>query len=107
MSKVRNPLRFNNALPDRAIQLPEHRGRGAEMSQSLMQNWRILYHAAIFEKDRNLIPKRISDAENALINRGRELLYDSCALEERDQIDDALYALRAYRTACEHLDEVA
>ncbi len=77
------------------------------MSQSPMQNWKSLYRAAIFEKDRSLIAKRISDAEKALIIRGRELLCGSGALEEIDQIDDALYALRAYRTACEHLDEVA
>ncbi len=77
------------------------------MSQSPMQNWKTLYRAAIFEKDRNLIAKRISDAEKVLIIRGRELLCGSGALEEMDEIDDALYALRAYRTACEHLDEAA
>ncbi len=77
------------------------------MSQSLTQNWRILYRTAIFEKDRTLILKRISDAEKAMVNRGRELLCEPGPLEERDQIDDALYALRAYRTACEHLDEAA
>ncbi len=77
------------------------------MSQSLMQNWKTLYREAIFEKDKNLILKRISDAENAVLTRGRELLCEPGPLEERDQIDDALYALRAYRTACEHLDEAA
>jgi hypothetical protein len=77
------------------------------MSQSPTLSWKTLYRAAIFEKDRDLIAKRISDAERAIILRGRELLCDSGMLEERDQIDDALYALRAYRAAREHQDEVA
>ena len=77
------------------------------MSQSPTLNWKSLYRAAIFEKDRDLIAKRISDAERAIILRGRELLCDPGMLEERDQIDDALYALRAYRAAREHQDEVA
>lgn len=77
------------------------------MSQSPTQNWRNLYRAAIFEKDRNLIPQRIEAAERAIVIRGRELLCELGAFEERDQLDDALYALRAYRAACGYIEEVA
>ena len=77
------------------------------MSQSPIQNWRSLYRAAIFEKNRKLLPQRISDAEKAIISRGRELLWYSGTIEEKDEIEDALYALRAYRTACDHVDKAA
>ncbi len=72
-----------------------------------MRNWKALYRAAIFEKNRSVVLRKISDAEKAVLSRGRELLRNSGTLEEKDEIEDALYALRAYRTACEQLDEMA
>ena len=38
-----------------------------------------------------------------MIARGRELFYQSGSMEEKEELDDALYALRALRTACWHL----
>ncbi len=74
------------------------------MSQSPQQNWKNLYLAAIFEKDRRLLPERISAAEKAVTARGRELLCNHGTAEEKEEIENALYMLRAFRTACGHLD---
>jgi hypothetical protein len=35
--------------------------------------WRQLYLAALFEADRDKLPERIAEAENALVLRAREL----------------------------------
>jgi hypothetical protein len=57
-----------------------------------------LYHAALFEKDRQMIPLRIAEAEKAILNRVRELFVVNTDHIEEDQVlDDALYALRALR----------
>jgi hypothetical protein len=67
-----------------------------------IQNWRELYKAALFEKDRKKLPSRIAEAENALILRARELFSMSGDNNEEGQaIDDALYALRALRNCLE------
>jgi len=67
-------------------------------------NWRVLYRAAIFEKDKSIVPLRVSQAETAVRARVRELFYQPGTREEKDQLEDALYALRAFRTSWEHLD---
>jgi hypothetical protein len=64
------------------------------------QHWKSLYRAAIFERDRSAIPERISEAERAVLGRARELLCGG-SREERDALNNALHALRAYRTAWE------
>jgi len=61
-------------------------------------HWKSLYRAAIFERNRSAIPGRILEAERAVLARARELLQGG-SREERDAIDNALHALRAYRTA--------
>jgi len=61
-------------------------------------DWRVLYKAALFEKDRQELPTRLAEAEKALILRARELFAgDGDNSEEGQAIDDALYALRALR----------
>jgi hypothetical protein len=52
---------------------------------------------------------RISVAEEAIIARSRELLTESGveAEVEREALDDALYALRAFRKAVAHTAEAA
>ena len=67
----------------------------------------MLYRAAIFERNRDLIPQRILDAETEIIRRGRELLRSHGTIEEKQEIEDALYTLRAFRKACEHLNDAA
>jgi hypothetical protein len=64
--------------------------------------WRSLYRAAILETDQRLLSQRVSEAEDAVIERGREVFYDHGAAEEKDALEDALYALRAYRSAWQH-----
>src|SRR5262249_742157 len=64
------------------------------------RNWKILYRAAIFETNRNTVPKRLSAAEQAPLARGRELFQQTGNLEEfeeREEVDIALYCLRAYK----------
>jgi hypothetical protein len=72
-------------------------------------NWKILYRAAIFETNRNTIPKRLSAAEQAVLARGRELFQQTGDLqefEEREEVDIALYCLRAYKNAFSHAEAV-
>jgi hypothetical protein len=71
---------------------------------STNRNWKVLYRAAILERNKSFVPQRVSIAEDAVIARGRELFYQAGTSEERDDLEDALYALRAFRTAWEHLD---
>jgi uncharacterized protein YktB (UPF0637 family) len=61
--------------------------------------WHALYHAALFESDRDKIPQRIAEAENAILSRITELFAVATDhIEEDIVLDDALYALRALRT---------
>jgi hypothetical protein len=60
--------------------------------------WRDLYRAALFETDRTKLPERISNAEQAIVARGRQL-FGFCIEDTEDQaLDDALYALRALKS---------
>jgi hypothetical protein len=62
-------------------------------------NWRDLYTAALFETDRVQLPRRIADAEQAIVARARELFSaGNDTIEEDQALDDALYALRALQT---------
>ena len=69
--------------------------------------WQALYHAALFENDRNKVPQRIEEAEKAILFRIRELFVTTTDhIEEDVVLDDALYALRALRS-CVHSDVAA
>ena len=72
-----------------------------------LRDWKALYRAAIHETDKNLLHERISEAEKGVLGRGRELLYEHGPIEEREQLDDALYALRAYRNAAVQFQKAA
>jgi len=65
--------------------------------------WRVLYRAVILETDSFKKAKRISEAEEAIIERMRELFRETGAEVggEREAMDDAMYALRAWKTALE------
>jgi hypothetical protein len=69
-------------------------------------DWKTLYRAAILETNRNVIPHKVSEAELAVLARGRELFYKGAASEEKEaeSLEDALYALRAFRSALEHTE---
>lgn len=68
------------------------------------RNWKILYRAAIFETNRYAIPKRVSEAEKAVVARGRELFGKPGTLEEKEALEDALYALHAFKSAWSHTE---
>lgn len=67
------------------------------------RDWKTLYRAAIFEKNISVISERVSEAEMGVLARGREL-FNEGTLEEREALEDALYALRAFRSAWEHTE---
>ena len=67
-------------------------------------DWRALYKAAILETRRTDVARRVSEAETAVLARGREAFYSGASLEEKEALEDALYILRAYRTASEARD---
>jgi hypothetical protein len=71
------------------------------------KNWRVLYRVAIQETDRTRIPERIFLAERAVLTRARELFRELGTMEEKDALEDALYLLRAFRSASTHLKEAA
>ncbi len=67
-------------------------------SQNTVAAWHTLYQAALFETNRQMIPGRIAEAEQAILDRVKELFQVQADHIEEDQIlDDALYALRALR----------
>ena len=62
-------------------------------------NWRDLYRAAILELDSSRLPERIVAAENVVIARARELFHQGGDNgEETENLNDAMYALRALRS---------
>ena len=67
-------------------------------------DWRSLYRAAILETNKSLLPQRVLEAEEAVRARGREVFYGNGIREEEETeaLEDALYALRAFRTAWQH-----
>jgi len=70
-------------------------------------DWRTLYRAAILETNKSVLLQRISEAEEAVLSRGREIFYDPasiCELEEKEALEDALYALRAFKTSWQNTD---
>jgi len=65
-------------------------------------NWKTLYRAAILETNKSVLPQRVSEAEKAVLSREREVFYGHASAEEKEALEDALYALRAFRTAWQH-----
>ena len=66
--------------------------------------WKTLYRAAILETNTRVLPQRVSEAEEAVRARSRDIFYSSGSLEEKEDLEDALYALRAFRTAWQHTE---
>jgi hypothetical protein len=54
------------------------------------------------ETNKRTILRLVSEAQSAVISRSRELVGTTEALEEKEALEDALYALYALRTACQH-----
>jgi len=66
--------------------------------------WKTLYRAAILETNKRVLPQRVSEAEEAVRARGREMFYGGGSSEEKEALEDALYALRALKTAWQHTE---
>jgi hypothetical protein len=67
-------------------------------------DWRPLYRATILETDKKILPQRVSVAEAAVIARRREMFYADGTAEEKEALEDALYALHAFKTSWQHSD---
>jgi hypothetical protein len=67
-----------------------------------LNRWKILYTAAILETNKSLLPQRVLEAEEAVRARGREIFYGNGTQEEKEALEDALYALGAFKTAWQH-----
>jgi len=71
---------------------------------SIPTEWKPLYRAAILETNSTLILQKVSTAEAAALTRQRELFYQGGTQEEKESLEDALYALRAFRTALQNAE---
>lgn len=71
-----------------------------DLARSIPTDWKILYRAAIVETDGTLILQKVSTAEAAALARQRELFYRGGTQEEKESLEDALYALRAIQDCC-------
>jgi hypothetical protein len=73
-------------------------------SSPSLNGWKTLYRAAILETNKAILPQRVSEAEEAVKARGREIFYGNGSPEEKEAqvLEDALYTLRAFRTAWQH-----
>jgi len=69
--------------------------------------WKNLYRAAILETNKDLILQKVSAAKTAIRARARQLFGAYGTGEEKESLQDALYALHAFRTALEHTEEAA
>jgi len=68
-----------------------------------LNRWKTLYQAAILETNKGLLPQRVSEAEEAVKARGREIFASGTSEEkEAEALEDALYTLNAFRTAWQH-----
>ena len=62
-------------------------------------NWQKMYVAALLEGDNARIPSLIVRAEQAIVERARELFKaEGDHLEEEQRLDEALYALHALKS---------
>ena len=70
-------------------------------------DWKALYRSAILETNRNVIPRKVRIAEQAVLARERELFYAGGTSDEKESLEEALYLLRAYKNAWEHTEPEA
>ena len=69
-------------------------------------DWKALCKAAIHETGGSIGLQRIAEAERAISARARELFYSNGPFEEEEALEDALYTLRALRSAWTHAESV-
>jgi hypothetical protein len=74
----------------------------------MRRSWRLevaLPSCPILETDKDILPQKVSEAEQAVLARGRQLFYYGGTGEEQELLEDALYALRAFKSASEDLED--
>jgi hypothetical protein len=76
-------VQLNTAMRDRSLPGEQH--------------WKELYRAALFEKDRTILPQRIIEARAAITVQRRSLLTNGNDLRERQVLDNALFSLGALK----------
>jgi hypothetical protein len=54
-----------------------------------LNRWETLYRAAILESNKKVLPQRVSEAEEAVRARGREIFYGDGTSEEKEALEDA------------------
>jgi hypothetical protein len=70
--------------------------------------WQKLFHAALSETDRRALPRRIAEAERAIMQRTSELIDSNVdSIEEDEALDDALYALHALQNSLAQDEQAA
>ena len=67
-------------------------------------DWKTLHRAATLETNKNVIQQKVSEAEEAVLARQRELFHTDGTREEQESLEDALYVLHAYRSDWEHTE---
>ena len=74
--------------------------RGSDYQDVRPKGWRFLCRAAIFETNTFKKLRRISEAEQAIVERMQEIFRDMGpdAQEEREAMDDAMCALRGWKS---------
>ena len=79
---------------------PHSKSLSNSTNPSANNGWRELYRAAILELELTRLPERILQAETALILRAKELFQNGGGNgQETQDLDDAMYALQALRSA--------
>ena len=74
----------------------------ASSPQPIQTNWKALYLAAIQDTNSRTGSEKLADAERAILDREREIFYSQVTPEEEEALEDALYALRALKTAWQY-----
>jgi hypothetical protein len=65
--------------------------------------WKRFYRAAVLESNDSGLPRRVTEAEQAIVARARELFGTSGDhRDEQEALDDAMYALHALETSWRH-----
>ncbi len=67
-------------------------------------HWKVLYRDALLETNKHADRQKVLAAEQAILARGLELFYTGGSIEEKESLEDALYALRALKTAWQHTE---
>jgi hypothetical protein len=95
-------LRIHCLESQNSVQTAETVMPNVNLPSDRLNHWRDLYVSALFETDRIRLPKRIAEAEHAIVARARELFSANTDTIEEDQaLDDALYSLRALQNCLE------